>query len=64
MLIANLGLRSSPKYAKVLVPHNLGHKYVIFIDFFFFFIIFSYSLLHLAAGSHDLSQAEKRITVV
>jgi hypothetical protein len=30
---------------------------------FFLDIIFSYSLLHLAAESHDLSQAEKIITV-
>jgi hypothetical protein len=36
----------------------------IFKIIFFLEIIFSYSLLHLAAESHDLSEAEKIITVM
>ena len=42
--------------AKVLFPHNLGPKYV--------FPPLYLAIACFAAGSHDLFQAEKRITVV
>ena len=55
-LLQILGSEIAQSNAKVLFPHNLGPKYV--------FPPLYLAIACFAAGSHDLSQAEKRITVV